>query len=339
MEWRKKRVLKYILKRMLLVTPVLIAVSIIVFFIIQLPPGDYVTHYAAEMSAQGENMTAAEMAEMRALLNLDRHWFIQYLLWMKDIFVNFDFGYSFNYNEPVSVVIGRYMTLTLVVSFVTMAFTYLVAIPIGIYSALRQYSIGDYIASTIGFLGMATPNFLLAIILMYVSYVNFGDPLLGLFSGEYENAAWSWGKVVDLAKHLIIPIIVIGTASTAGLIRIMRAQMLDEIDKPNVITARSKGLKESKVLFKYPTRAALNPIVSTFGWTLSNIFTGSTITAIVLNLPIQGPVMYEALLGQDMYLAGTWLLFMAVLTVLGTLISDILLAWLDPKIRTEIKGG
>jgi len=332
-------VLKYILKRMLLVTPVLIAVSIIVFFIIQLPPGDYVTHYAAEMSAQGENMTAAEMAEMRALLNLDRHWFIQYLLWMKDIFVNFDFGYSFNYNEPVSVVIGRYMTLTLVVSFVTMAFTYLVAIPIGIYSALRQYSIGDYIASTIGFLGMATPNFLLAIILMYVSYVNFGDPLLGLFSGEYENAAWSWGKVVDLAKHLIIPIIVIGTASTAGLIRIMRAQMLDEIDKPNVITARSKGLKESKVLFKYPTRAALNPIVSTFGWTLSNIFTGSTITAIVLNLPIQGPVMYEALLGQDMYLAGTWLLFMAVLTVLGTLISDILLAWLDPKIRTEIKGG
>ncbi|HLR74409.1 MAG TPA: ABC transporter permease [Virgibacillus sp.] len=331
--------LKYILKRMLLVTPVLIAVSIIVFFIIQLPPGDYVTHYAAEMSAQGENMTAAEMAEMRALLNLDRHWFIQYLLWMKDIFVNFDFGYSFNYNEPVSVVIGRYMTLTLVVSFVTMAFTYLVAIPIGIYSALRQYSIGDYIASTIGFLGMATPNFLLAIILMYVSYVNFGDPLLGLFSGEYENAAWSWGKVVDLAKHLIIPIIVIGTASTAGLIRIMRAQMLDEIDKPNVITARSKGLKESKVLFKYPTRAALNPIVSTFGWTLSNIFTGSTITAIVLNLPIQGPVMYEALLGQDMYLAGTWLLFMAVLTVLGTLISDILLAWLDPKIRTEIKGG
>nr|WP_275580739.1 ABC transporter permease [Aquibacillus albus] len=220
-----------------------------------------------------------------------------------------------------------------------MAFTYLVAIPIGIYSAVKHYSIGDYIASTIGFLGMATPNFLLAIILMYFSYVNFGDPLLGLFSSEYENAAWSWGKVWDLAKHMVIPIIVIGTASTAGLIRIMRGQLLDEINKPNVVTARSKGLSESRILFKYPTRAALNPIVSTFGWTLSNIFTGSTITAIVLNLPIQGPVMYNALLGQDMYLAGTWLLFMAILTVLGTLISDILLAWLDPKIRTEIKGG
>ncbi|MBO0993210.1 ABC transporter permease [Bacillus sp. SD088] len=331
--------LKYIFRRILLVTPVLIAVSIIVFFIIQLPPGDYVTHYAAQMSAQGENMTAAEMADMRARLNLDKHWFIQYMLWMRDIIVDFDFGHSFNYNEPVTTVVGRYMVLTLIVSLVTMAFTYLVAIPIGIYSAVRQYSIGDYIASTIGFLGMATPNFLLAIILMYVSYVNFGDPLLGLFSNEFENAPWTWAKVWDLAKHMVIPVIVIGTASTAGLIRIMRGQMLDEINKPNVVTARSKGLSETKILFKYPTRAAMNPIVSTFGWTLSSIFTGSTITAIVLNLPIQGPVMYNALLGQDMYLAGTWLLFMAILTVIGTLISDILLAWLDPRIRTEIRGG
>lgn len=331
--------LKYIFRRILLVTPVLIAVSIIVFFIIQLPPGDYVTHYAAQMSAQGENMTAAEMADMRARLNLDKHWFIQYMLWMRDIIFDFDFGHSFNYNEPVTTVVGRYMVLTLIVSLVTMAFTYLIAIPIGIYSAVRQYSIGDYIASTIGFLGMATPNFLLAIILMYVSYVNFGDPLLGLFSNEFENAPWTWAKVWDLAKHMVIPIIVIGTASTAGLIRIMRGQMLDEINKPNVVTARSKGLSETKILFKYPTRAAMNPIVSTFGWTLSSIFTGSTITAIVLNLPIQGPVMYNALLGQDMYLAGTWLLFMAVLTVVGTLISDILLAWLDPRVRTEIKGG
>ncbi|ENH96870.1 binding-protein-dependent transport system inner membrane protein [Gracilibacillus halophilus YIM-C55.5] len=331
--------LKYIIKRFLLVIPVILFVSVIVFFVIQLPPGDYVTHYAAQMAAQGEKMTAQEITEMRQNLNLDRHWFIQYLLWMRDIIFYFDFGHSFNYNEPVTAVIERYMVLTLVVSTITMAFTYLVAIPIGIYSAVKQYSIGDYIASAIGFLGMATPNFLLAIILMYFSYVNFGNPLLGLFSSEYEDAAWSWGKVLDLAKHMIIPVIVIGTASTAGLIRIMRAQMLDEINKPNVVTARAKGLSEQKILYKYPTRAALNPIVSTLGWTISSIFTGSTITAIVLNLPIQGPVMYEALLGQDMYLAGTWLLFMAVLTVLGTLISDILLAWLDPKIRTEIKGG
>jgi peptide/nickel transport system permease protein len=186
---------------------------------------------------------------------------------------------------------------------------------------------------------MATPNFLLAIILMFLSYKWFGDPLLGLFSSEYVNAAWSMDKVFDLLKHMIIPVIVIGVAHTADLIRVMRGQMLDEMNKPNVVTARAKGLSTMKILFKYPTRAALNPIVSTFGWSLSSIFTGSTITAIVLNLPIQGPVMYNALLGQDMYLAGTWLLFMALLTVLGTLISDILLAWLDPKIRTEFRGS
>ncbi|GAB2552960.1 ABC transporter permease [Gracilibacillus alcaliphilus] len=329
---------QYIIRRILLVIPVLICVSMIVFFVIQLPPGDYVTHYAAQMSAQGENMSQAEMDAMRAELNLDKHWVIQYFLWMKGILLEFDFGHSFSYNEPVTSVIDRYMALTLIVSIVTMAFTYLVAIPIGIYTAVRQYSISDYFFSALGFMGMATPNFLLAIVLMYYSYVNFGDPLLGLFSSEFENAPWSWAKIQDLMKHMIIPIIVIGTASTAELTRVMRGQMLDEINKPNVVTARSKGVPESKILIKYPTRAALNPVVSTFGWTLSNIFTGSTITAIVLNLPIQGPVMYNALLGQDMYLAGTWLLFMAVLTVIGTLISDILLAWLDPKIRTEIKG-
>ncbi len=186
---------------------------------------------------------------------------------------------------------------------------------------------------------MATPNFLLAIILMYLSYTWFGDPLLGLFSNEYVNAPWSMEKVFDLMKHLIIPVIVIGLSSTADLVRIMRGQMLDELNKPNVVTARAKGLSEWSILWKYPTRAALNPIVSTLGWSLSSIFTGATITAIVLNLPIQGPVMYNALLGQDMYLAGSWLLFMALLTVVGTLISDILLAWLDPKIRTEFRGN
>ena len=219
-----------------------------------------------------------------------------------------------------------------------MAFQYLVAIPVGIYCAVKQYSAGDYFFSGLSFLGMATPHFLLAIILMFLSYTWFGDPLLGLFSSEYVNAGWSMGKVMDLVKHMVIPVIVIGLSGTADLIRVMRGQMLDELNKPNVVTARAKGLSERKILLKYPTRAALNPIVSTFGWSLTSIFTGSTITAIVLNLPIQGPVMFNALLGQDMYLAGTWLLFMALLTVLGTLISDILLAWLDPKIRTEFRG-
>ncbi|MCY9668621.1 ABC transporter permease [Paenibacillus alginolyticus] len=330
--------LQYIVRRIILVIPVVIFISMIVFYIIQLPPGDYVSTYAAKMSVAGDVMTQQDMDEMRASLRLDQPWFMQYLAWMKNIIFNFDFGYSFSYNKPVMAVISQYMGLTIIVSLVTMAFTYAVAIPIGIYCAVRQYSIGDYIFSAIGFLGMATPHFLMAIILMYLSYVYFGDPLLGLFSNEFVNAGWSMDKILDLLKHMIIPVIVIGLANTAELIRVMRGQMLDELNKPNVVTARSKGLSETKILLKYPTRAAMNPIVSTIGWSLTSIFTGSTITAIVLNLPIQGPVMYNALLAQDMYLAGTWLLFMAVLTVIGTLISDILLAWLDPKIRTEFRG-
>ncbi|TVX96466.1 ABC transporter permease [Cohnella terricola] len=331
--------LQYSIKRIVMAIPVVIFISFIVFYIIQLPPGDYVSSYSAQMTAAGEIMTQDDMDQMRANLGLDRPVYEQYAIWIKKIVFEGDFGYSFNYNKPVIDVVKQYMGLTLVVSIVTMLFQYLVAIPIGIYTAVKQYSAGDYFFSGLSFLGMATPNFLLAIILMYFSYTWFGDPLLGLFSDEYVNAAWSWDKVVDLLKHLVIPVIVIGLASTADLIRVMRGQMLDELNKPNVVTARSKGLSETKILFKYPTRAALNPIVSTFGWSLSSIFTGSTITAIVLNLPIQGPVMYKALLGQDMYLAGSWLLFMALLTVLGTLISDILLAWLDPKIRTEFRGN
>lgn len=331
--------LQYILKRILLAIPVVFIISFIVFYIIQLPPGDYVSSYSAKMSASGDIMTQVEMDKMRSNLGLDRPIYEQYYSWMKKILLHGDFGFSFNYNKPVLDIVKEYMGLTLVVSIVTMIFHYIVAIPVGIYTAVKQYSAGDYFFSGLSFIGMATPNFLLAIILMFLSYKWFGDPLLGLFSPEYVNAPWSWDKVQDLMQHMIIPVIVIGLAGTAELIRIMRGQMLDELNKPNVITARAKGLSEVQILLKYPTRAALNPIVSTLGWSLSSIFTGSTITAIVLNLPIQGPVMHNALLGQDMYLAGSWLLFMALLTVLGTLISDILLAWLDPKIRTEFRGS
>jgi len=331
--------LQYILKRILLSIPVVILISFFVFYIIQLPPGDYVSSYSAKMSAAGEVMTQEEMDDMRASLGLDRPIYEQYFVWMKKIVTQGDFGFSFNYNKPVTAVVKQYMALTLLVSIVTMIFHYIIAIPVGIYTAVKQYSFGDYFFSGISFIGMATPNFLLAIILMFLSYTWFGDPLLGLFSNEYVNAPWSQEKVMDLLKHMIIPVIVIGLSGTADLIRIMRGQMLDELNKPNVVTARAKGLSEMNILFKYPTRAALNPIASTLGWSLSSIFTGATITAIVLNLPIQGPVMHNALLGQDMYLAGTWLLFMALLTVVGTLLSDILLAWLDPKIRTEFRGS
>ncbi|MFE4709953.1 MULTISPECIES: ABC transporter permease [Paenibacillus] len=330
---------QYIIRRILLAIPVVVLISFIVFYIIQLPPGDYVSSYAAKMSASGDIMSQAEMDQMRANLGLDRPIYEQYFMWMKKIILHGDFGFSFNYNKPVMAVIQQYMGLTLVVSLVTMAFHYIVAIPIGIYTAVKQYSVGDYFFSGLSFIGMATPNFLLAIILMFLSYKWFGNPLLGLFSPEYVNAPWSMDKVKDLMQHMVIPVIVIGLSGTADLVRIMRGQMLDELNKPNVVTARAKGLSEMQILFKYPTRAALNPIVSTFGWSLSSIFTGATITAIVLNLPIQGPVMHNALLGQDMYLAGTFLLIMALLTVLGTLISDILLAWLDPKIRTEFRGS
>ncbi len=319
--------------------PVVFIISMIVFFIIQLPPGDFVSNYAYQMEQEGESLNMDEMDRIRDSLGLDDPWYVQYGKWMWGIITEGDFGYSFSYNRPVTDVIEQHMGMTLVVSIASLLFTYLVSIPIGIYSALKQYSISDYVFTSIGFLGMATPNFLLAIILMYLSFVYFGDPMLGLQSQEFVDAPWSVAKVMDMLKHLVIPIVVIGTANTCELIRVMRGQMLDEMNRPNVLTARAKGLSEGRILRKYPTRAALNPIISTIGWSLTAIFTGSTITAIVLNLPTQGPVMHKALLGQDMYLAGTWLFFMAICTVIGTLISDILLAWLDPRIRMERKGA
>ncbi|MCI3927683.1 ABC transporter permease [Paenibacillus sp. TRM 82003] len=331
--------LRYILKRTLLMIPVVFIVSLISFFVIQLPPGDFISGFAAKMAASGDNLTPETLALMREAYGLDQPWYVQYGKWIWGIVSAGDFGYSLGYNRPVADVIGQYMGMTLIISLVTMFFTYLVAIPVGMYSAVKQYSLGDYLVTGIGFLGMATPNFLLAIILMYYSYVQFGDPMMGLFSEEYADAPWSFAKFGDLLQHMIIPIIVIGTANTCELIRVMRGQMLDEMEKPHVMAARAKGVSETKLLLKYPTRAALNPIVSTIGWSLTSIFTGSTITAIVLNLPTQGPVMHSALLSQDMYLAGSWLFLMAVCTVVGTLISDILLGWLDPRIRMERTGA
>ncbi|WP_156759217.1 ABC transporter permease [Microbacterium karelineae] len=331
--------LRYILRRVLTMIPVVVVISLIVFWIIQLPPGDYVSNYAQKLAEEGETLSAGEREALRARFGLDQPLYLQYLSWAWEIVSRGDFGYSFAFNRPVADVVEQYMPMTLIVSVASMLFTYLVAIPIGVYSAVKQYSLGDYVFTTIGFIGMATPNFLLAIILMYASFTWFGDPMLGLQSPEYRGADLSWGMIADAARHLVIPVVVIGTASTCELIRVMRGQMLDEMNKPNVMTARAKGLKEGRILRKYPMRAAVNPIVSTLGWSLTSIFTGSTITSIVLNLPTQGPVMQDALLAQDTYLAGTWLLFMAVLTVIGTLVSDILLAWLDPRIRDARKAA
>jgi peptide/nickel transport system permease protein len=323
----------FIIKRMLMFIPTVLLVSILIFFIIQLPPGDYVTSYVARMSAEGEVFTKEDIAKLRERYSLDKPWYGQYLSWMKGIVTKGDFGYSFSYSRPVWSVIMDRLGLTIAVTLIIMLFTYLVSIPIGIYSATHQYSPGDFIFSGLGFLGMATPNFLLAIILMFASFKLTGDPLLGLFSEEMLRNGVHLYNLGGFLRHLIIPIIVIGTANTCSVIRTVRAQMLDEASKQYILTARAKGVSEITIVYKYSLRAALNPVVSGLANSLSGIFSGSTISAIVMNMAIQGPVLYDALTSQDMYLAGTILLVQAILVVIGTLLSDIILAWLDPRIR------
>jgi peptide/nickel transport system permease protein len=330
--------LKYVLNRILIMIPTVLLISFIVFWIIQLPPGDFLDTYISQARASGEVVDLYTIDQMRQAYGLDKPFLVQYAIWIKDIFLRGDFGYSFQWHKHVSDLIADRIGITLVVSLLSLLFTYVVSIPIGILSATRQYSFIDYLATFIGFLGVATPGFLLAIILMYLSFVWFGNPMIGLQSQKFMSAAWSWAKAADLAKHMILPVAIIGMSGTCGLIRIMRGQLLDELRKQYVITARAKGVGRTRLLFKYPVRAALNPIVSTIGWSLAGIFSGSTITAIVLNLPMQGPLIYGALMSQDMYLAGGFLFLLTVLTVIGTLVSDILLAWLDPRIRMGKEG-
>ena len=326
---------KYILKRIGLFIPTIIIISFVIFFIMQLPEGDYVSSYVARMQAEGEVFTEQDIANLRAEYGLDKPWPVRYVQWVWKIVSQGDFGYSFAYGRPVwSVIMDRFW-LTVLVSLIIMLFTYLVSLPIGIYSALHQYSVGDYALSVVGFLGMATPNFLLAIILMYASLQLTGDPLLGLFSPEMLQNGVHWYNFGEFLKRMIIPIIVIGTSGTCGIIRTVRAQMLDEQAKQYALVARAKGVSEATITYKYCLRAALNPVVSGLAGSLSSIFSGSTISAIVMNLAIQGPVLFEALKTQDTYLSGTILLTQAFLVVVGTLISDIILAWMDPRIRYE----
>ena len=329
------KMFNYIGKRLLLMIPTVLLISFAVFFIIQLPPGDYVSSYVARMSAEGEFFTQEMIDNMRSEYGLDRPWYVQYFHWIWGILSRGDFGYSFSYLRPVWSVIMDRLGITIAISLIIMAFTYLVSLPIGIYSANHQYSPGDYIFTFFGFIGMATPNFLLAIILMYFSYVRTGTPYIGLFSDEMLIHGLTFANFGEFLKRLTIPVIVIGTGNTCAVIRTVRSQMLDEQSKQYTLTARSKGVSEKKITYKYCLRSALNPVVSGLSGALSSIFTGSTISAIVMNLPIQGPVLYTALRNQDMYLAGTILLVQAILVVIGTLIADIVLAWLDPRIRYE----
>ncbi len=326
--------LRYILKRILWMIPFLFAVSIVAFILIQAPPGDYLTTYIAKLGESNEVLDQATVDNLRKRFGLDQPLYVQYFKWVANLLQG-DFGMSYEWRQPVSDLVWERMGLTVLLSFSTLLFTWAVAFPIGIYSAVRKYSIGDYVATTLGFIGLATPNFLLALILMYIGVVYFGTDVGGLFSNEYKNAPWSMGKFIDLVKHLWLPVVVLGTGATASLIRIMRANLLDELKRPYVDTARAKGLSEFWLIMKYPVRVALNPFISTIGWVLPNLVSGAVVTAIVLSLPTAGPLMLQALMSQDMYLAGAFVLLLSSLTVIGMLISDILLVILDPRVRYE----
>jgi peptide/nickel transport system permease protein len=325
--------LRYVIKRLIYMIPTLFGMSIIAFLIIQLPPGDFVTSLVARMTDSGQTFDPAQLAAIRQSYGLDDPIWVQYWKWISGILFRGDFGHSFEWNRPVADLIWERAGATLGVSVLALLFVWAVSLPIGIYSAMRRHSLGDHVFTFLGFLGLAIPNFILALTLMYVAYRYMGQTVGGLYSPQYVEAPWSWDKFLDLLAHLWIPVVVIGTSGTAALIRILRANLTDELSKPYVVTAKAKGLPEYKVVLKYPVRIALNPFVSAIGWVLPELISGVTITAIVLNLPMIGPLLLRALTIQDMYLAGSIILLLGILTLIGMLISDLLLAVLDPRIR------
>ena len=326
--------LAYIGRRALLAVFTVWAISMLAFVIIQLPPGDYVSSYIAQMAAMGSVVSDEEAQTLRIQYGLGQPIYVQYWKWMKQI-AEGNFGFSMEWRRPVTEVIGERLWLTVVVAVSALLLTWVLALPIGIYSAVRQYSFGDYAATFIGFLGLAVPNFLLALVLLYLGFTLFNAHIGGLFSPELQDAPWNLARVWDLLKHLPIPALILGLAGTAQQIRIMRANLLDELRKPYVVTARSKGLTEARVILKYPVRLALNPFASTIAYTLPYIVSGSIIVSLVLGLPTVGPLLLKALISQDMFLAGTIVLLLGIMTVIGTLISDIVLVWIDPRIRLE----
>jgi peptide/nickel transport system permease protein len=324
---------KYILKRLLFMIPTLFAVSLVSFIVIQLPPGDFLTMRIAALMEQGQTIEVTMLHDLQERYGLGQPIVVQYWKWITGILLRGDFGQSFDWNELVGRLIWDRIGLTLLISLASLMFIWAVAFPIGIYSAVKQYSVGDYVATFLGFIGIAIPDFLIALVLMYVAFKYFGYSVAGLFSADYVDAPWSWAKIGDLMQHIWIPMIIIGLAGTASLIRTMRANLLDELKKPYVVTARAKGLSEVRLILKYPVRVALNPFISTVGWILPTLVSGATIVSIVLNLPTTGPLMLHALMTQDMFLAGAFILLLSTLTIIGTLLSDILLALIDPRIR------
>lgn len=326
----------YIMRRVLIMIPTLIIISAVIFTIIKLPPGDYFSTYIAELQSSGEKVDQQKIVFLRAQYHFDDPAWKQYLYWVGGL-VHGDLGYSFQYDLPVSAVVGDRLLLTFIVSFSTILFTWVVAFPIGVYSATHQYSWSDYTLTFLGFLGLATPNFLLALVLLYLSNVYLGISIGGLMEPRYIDAPWSIGKAVSVLQHLWIPVLVIGAAGTAGMIRRLRANLLDELQKQYFVTARAKGLPPFRALVKYPLRMSLNPFIADIGALLPHVISGAAVVSVVLSLPTTGPMLLSALRSQDMYLAGSFLMFMATLTVIGVFLSDLALAWLDPRIRLD--GG
>ena len=311
-------------------------ISILVFIVIQLPPGDFASNMVSQMITQtGADVDPQVIQQMRRMYGLDQPVPIQYLRWIQNVVTRGRFGYSFLYNRDAIVIIRDRLPMTLALSLSAFMFVWIVSLPAGIYSAVNKYTVGDYIVNFFGFIGLATPNFLLALFFLFIAYRYFGIAAVGLFSEQYVEAPWSIGKLLDLLRHMIVPVIVIGTVGIAGLIRTVRANLLDELNKPYVDTARAKGQTEGKLLWRYPVRHALNPFISTLGWALPGLISGEVIVSIVLNLPTSGPILFNALANQDMYLAAGFLLLLSTLTVFGTFVSDILLAVLDPRIRFQ----
>ena len=326
--------LVYIVRRFLLAIVTVWAISVISFAIIQLPPGDFVTAYIAQLQSMGTIVSQSEAETLRLQYGLDAPFPVQYYKWVSRV-LGGDFGLAMEYQRPVMEVIGDRLGLTAALTFTSIMFTWILAIPIGIYSAVKQYSLGDYFFTLIGFLGLAIPNFLLALVVLYFGFVLFNANVGGLFSPEYLDAPYSLAKILDLLNHLWLPSIILAVAGTAQLIRVLRANLLDELRKPYVVTARAKGLSEYRVILKYPLRVALNPLMSTIGYLLPLIISGSIIVSVVMSLPTVGPLLLKALIAQDMFLAGTIILFIGIMTVIGTFISDLLLAWIDPRIKLE----
>jgi len=328
--------LTYLFRRLATMVVSMLVISFLIFIIIQLPPGDYLTTYIEELKAQGEVVDPKKVEFLRAQYGLDKSMSEQYFVWVSGLLQG-DFGYSFEFNLPVSEVVGDRLWLSMVLNFSTVIFVYLVAFPIGVYSATHQYSWGDHGLTFIGFIGLATPNFLLALILLYFANVWFGTSIGGLMEPRFVDQPWTYDKVMSVLAHLWVPVVVIGTSGTAGMIRRLRANLLDELQKQYVVTARAKGLSEGRLLIKYPMRMALNPFIADIGSLLPQVVSGSVIVSAVMSLPTTGPMLLSALQSQDMYLAGSFLIFLAMLTVVGMFVSDVLLALLDPRIRLE--GG